>query len=338
MGFRSLRRRGLRLRHLDGRAHASNSGGARAAWTRGVAAAGQVLSGAYWQYEIGVEMRADCCRLTTLIDATRCPLSLQLIAALMLFPASTSAQRSVYVEDLTWPEVQQAIGSGKTTAIICTGSTEQNGPHMAIGKHNFIARWVAGAIAIELGDALVYPTLPFAPTGDAVTRTGHMRFPGSVSLTSQTYRAVVHDVAVSAADAGFRNVFIMGDHGGGQDVLGAVAKELDSEWRPKGVRVFYVPDVYFKEKQQAHAYETSHGITTHDVHAGTDDTSELMALDAQHRWIRSDKLAPSSGAQTAVTGVDGDPTKATPALGKVFLQYKIDDAVAQIRQLSGSQR
>ena len=243
------------------------------------------------------------------------------------------AQRSVYIEDLTWPEVQQAIKSGKTSAIIYAGSTEQNGPHMAIGKHNFIARWVAGAIAIKLGDALVYPTLPFAPTGDAVKRTGHMRFPGSVTLTPQTYRSVVHDVALSAIDAGFRNVFIMGDHGDGQDMLGAVARELDSEWRAKGVRVFYVPDVYFKEKQQAHAYEASHGLPTHDVHAGTDDTSELMAIDGQHRWIRADKLAPSDGAQTARTGVDGDPTKASVTLGNLFLQYKIDDAVAQIRRM-----
>src|SRR5256714_14584957 len=121
------------------------------------------------------------------MDATRCPLSRQLvlIAVIGLFPRTALAQRSVYIEDLTWPEVQQAIASGKTTAIIYAGSTEQNGPHMAIGKHNFIARWVAGAIAIKLGDALVYPTLPFAPTGDAVTRTGHMGFPGSVSLTTQ---------------------------------------------------------------------------------------------------------------------------------------------------------
>src|SRR6266850_1972501 len=113
----------------------------------------------------------------------------------------------------------------------------------------------------------------------------------------------------------------------------AVAKELDSQWSSKGVRVFYVPDLYFKEKQQAHAYEVSHGLPTHDVHAGTDDTSELMALDAQHRWIRVDKLAPSEGAQSARTGVDGDPTKASAALGNIFLQYKIDDAVEQIHRL-----
>ena len=253
------------------------------------------------------------------------------IAALPL-----GAQRSVYIEDLTWPEVQQAIKAGKTSAIIYAGSTEQNGPHMAIGKHNFIARWAAGAIAIKLGDALVYPTLPFAITGDLAQRTGHMRFPGSVSLESSTFKSVIHDIAVSAADAGFRNVFLMGDHGGGQAELGAVAKQLDAQWQSRGVRVFYVPDVYALEKQQARKFAASRNLPTTDVHAGFDDTSELMALDAQHRWIRADKLAASTGAQTAITGVDGDPTKASAAYGNTFLQYKVDDAVRQIRQLLGA--
>jgi creatinine amidohydrolase/Fe(II)-dependent formamide hydrolase-like protein len=278
---------------------------------------------------------ATCCPLRASRlppPASRFPLPFWLALFTIAVSSPGLAQRSVYIEDLTWPEVRQAIASGKTSAIIYTGSTEQNGPHMAIGKHNFIARWVAGAIAIKLGDALVYPTLPFAPTGDAVTRTEHMRFPGSVSLTAQTYGAVVHDIALSAFDAGFKNVFIMGDHGDGQDVLATIAKTLDAQLRSKGARVFYVPDLYFKEKQQARAYEASHRLPMRDVHAGTDDTSELMALDAQHRWIRTNKLAPSTGRETARTGVDGDPTKASAAVGNVFLQYKIDDAVAQIRR------
>jgi creatinine amidohydrolase len=260
-------------------------------------------------------------------------MSFRVLLALSLGASSLGAQRSVYIEDLTWPEVQQAIAAGKTSAIIYTGSTEQNGPHMAIGKHNFIARWVAGSIAIKLGNALVYPTLPFAITGDLALKTGHMRFPGSVSLSAQTFRNVVHDVAMSAADAGFKNVFVMGDHGDGQTQMAAAAKELDAQWKPRGVRVFYVGDLYNKEKAQAKAYAASHGLPTTDVHAGFDDTSELMALDAPHRWIRSDKIAASTGARTAVTGVDGDPTKSSPALGEIFLQYKIDDAVAQMRKL-----
>src|SRR6267154_4098732 len=271
--------------------------------------------------------------LPTLPDASRFPLPSQLkilalaSAALVLSAAPLVAQRSVYIEDLTWPEVEQAIQSGKMNAIIYTGSTEQNGPHMAIGKHNFIARWAAGAIAIKLGDALVYPTLPFAITGDLTQKTGHMRFPGSVSLNAQTFRNVVHDIAMSAADAGFNNVFLMGDHDDGQNELAAAAKELDAQWKPRGVRVFYVGDVYNKEKAQAKTYAASHRLPTTDVHAGFDDTSQLMALDAQHRWIRSDKLAASTGARTAITGVDGDPTKSSAALGNILLQYKIDDAV-----------
>jgi creatinine amidohydrolase len=264
--------------------------------------------------------------------AFRFPLPASLFPLLALAAASLSAQQSVYIEDLTWPEVQHAIAAGKTTAIIYTGSTEQNGPHMAIGKHNFIARWVAGAIAIKLGDALVYPVLPFAITGDLTKKTGHMRFPGSVSFEPGTYKRALDDIATSAADAGFKYIFLMGDHGGGQAELAAIAKEVDAQWKPRGARVFYVSDLYVKEKKQARSYAAAHGLPTDDVHAGLDDTSELMALDAQHRWIRSDKLAASHGTQTAMTGVDGDPTRASASLGRLFLQYKIDDAVAQIRQ------
>lgn len=252
-----------------------------------------------------------------------------LLVVLSLLATPLAGQQSVYIEDLTWTEVRSAIASGKTSAIIYIGSTEQNGPHLAIGKHNFIAHYVAGEVASKIGNALVYPTLPFAITGDLAKKTEHMRFPGSVSLAPQTYHDVVRDVALSAIDAGFKHVFIMGDHGGGQDVLGAVAKELDAVWHSKGVRVFYLPDPYFKEKQQARAFEAAHGIPR-DIHAGTDDTSEVMAIDAQHRWVRQSLLA----NQGADNGVDGDPTKATPALGKMFLQYKIDNAVAQMRQLT----
>ena len=85
----------------------------------------------------------------------------------------------MYIEDLTWPEVKAAIAAGKTTAIIYAGTTEQNGAHMALGKHNFIAHYAAGEIAQKLGNALVYPTMPFAPTGSRELCTGHMRFAGT---------------------------------------------------------------------------------------------------------------------------------------------------------------
>jgi creatinine amidohydrolase len=135
----------------------------------------------------------------------------------------TSQVTSVWIDDLTWPEVRDAIAAGKRTAIVYVGSSEQNGPHMVIGKHNFIARALAQRIAEELGDALVYATLPYAVTGNALTRTGHMRFPGSVSLPPEVFFGVVRGVGQSALTAGFKVVALMGDHGGGQDELALAA-------------------------------------------------------------------------------------------------------------------
>lgn len=255
----------------------------------------------------------------------------RLLLSLLCFVALSAAAQpgSVFVEELTWPEVQSAIAHGKTTAIFYAGSTEQNGPHMALGKHNWVARHVARRIAEELGDALVYPVLPYAPTGDSARKTGHMRFPGSVSLSASTYGAVTRDVASSAIAAGFRQVVLMGDHGDGQDVLKRVALELDRQWGSKGVHVHYVPDLYFKSQEQVRAYVAQRGLPQ-GRHAGIADTSELMAIDTAHQWVHADKLAPGDGKN----GVDGNPRQASAELGRVFLDMKVKAAVTQIRSLT----
>ncbi len=236
--------------------------------------------------------------------------------------------RSLHVEDLTWTEVRDAIAAGKTTAIYYAGSTEQNGPHMALGKHSFIARQVAQRIAAALDNALVYPIMPFAPTGDPLNMTDHMRFPGSISVSEETFASVARDVSLSAIAAGFRNIVLMGDHGGGQEALARVARELTSQWRAEGVHVHYIPDLYYKSNDLASAYLARQGMQP-GSHAGLSDTAELMALDPQGRWIRRDRLA----AGTAGSGVDGDPRQASAELGERLIGFKVDSSVAQIRGL-----
>ena len=241
------------------------------------------------------------------------------LAVLLAFFAVLARAQSVYVEDLTWTEVRDAIAAGKTTAIVYAGSTEQKGPHMAIGAHNVTAHHVGGRIAEKLGDALVYPILPYAVTGDPLAKSGHMAFPGSVSLSAATYRETMREIALSAIAAGFKEVYLMGDHGDGQDELKRAAQRLDAQWAPKGVRVRHVPDLYYRTQERVRKYLAEHQIAS-VAHAGTHDTSELMFLDSGGKWIRRDKLA----------------VRATPEMGKEFLDYKIDAAVAQIRALRGT--
>jgi creatinine amidohydrolase len=248
-----------------------------------------------------------------------------LLAAVGTAPA-TAQTRSVWIDDLTWPEVRDGIAAGKSTAIIFVGSSEQNGPHMAIGKHNFIARYCAQRIAEELGDALVYPVLPFAITGDAAAKTAHMRFPGSVTIPPDVFAGVVRAVAQSALSAGFRLVALMGDHGGGQEEMARVAQALDAQSKRSGARVIYVGDLYSKADTQFDEVLAKRGITSKELHAGIPDTSAIMFLDAD-KWIRKDQIA----AANEQAGVQGTPAQASAELGKIYLDLKVANAVSQIR-------
>jgi len=63
------------------------------------------------------------------------------------------------MEELTWMEVRDAIKEGKTTVIVATGGIEQNGPFVAIGKHNYVLQATTEAIALKLGNALIAPII-----------------------------------------------------------------------------------------------------------------------------------------------------------------------------------
>ena len=264
----------------------------------------------------------------------------------LLSPAFAAPRNSLLIEDMTWTEVRDAIAAGKTTAIYYAASIEQNGPGVALGKHVFIAHSLSQKIAAQLGNALVYPTMPFAPTGDwgltnpgtidPAKKTGHMRYAGSVNLSEETFGAVAHDVALSAISAGFKNVVLMCDHGGkAQSQLDQVAKAMNAEWSPQGIHVYYIPDLYLKEKDVMREHLKKLDIPE-DRHAGTDDTSELkyigkMVNGNPSKWVHSDKLV--KGREGDGSGVDGDQTKATLELGKMFTDAKVSLAVNQIKQL-----
>lgn len=257
-----------------------------------------------------------------------------LTAFVFVFIASiASAQtRSVFIEDLTSYEIRDAMAAGKTSAIIFAGGIEQNGPHMALVKHNLIARYVAGQIAERMGNALVFPIMPFSPAGDPVAKTGHMRFPGTISLSPEVFMGVMRQVAQSAAAAGFKNIFLMGEHGQGQAEIRTAAESLDAEWRTRGVRVYYVSDVNTKAGQQINAYLKEKNIVG-GGHAAVAETSQVMFLDRGKTLIHADKFAVSAAGPETTTGVGGNPGPATAELGKQFLEFKVTAAMDQMKAL-----
>jgi creatinine amidohydrolase len=250
-------------------------------------------------------------------------------------PAKPKAER-VLMDEMTTTEVRDAIAAGKTIVLLFNGSTEQTGPHVVLGKHNFKARYLGERMARELGNALVAPVMPFAPTSGEL-----MKFPGTIDLSPETFSRVNEEVTASLVKAGFKYVILLGDHGGNQDPLKALAPKLDVRYRPQGVRVFFSGDSYAKADAEVEAYLKARAFPPSN-HGGVADTSEVWAVGAA--YVRPERIAmgdpvnrDSRGALIGPTGVEGDPRRSSVALGRIFNDIKVKDGVDEIRRLIKSQ-
>jgi creatinine amidohydrolase len=279
----------------------------------------------------------------------------------------------VDIELLTWPELYKEIHQeGKITAIVYNGDTEQRGPQDVIGGHTIIAHDTANAIARKLGNALVAPVLPFA-LGNA-----DPNHPGGIGISGDIFTAVNQQVTEQLIRNGFKNIVLIGDHGGGQRQLRDLALKLDAQYSSQGVRVIYSDGPYTQANNEFDAWLEKNGYPR-SSHGGIPDTSELLYLEGNtNRYVRKELLptalgdpvrpgfggegggprpASSASAQTAGgsapaadsprpprqrpdpsaprinNGITGDARRSTPDLGKRFIDLKVDNGVAQIKQL-----
>ncbi len=238
---------------------------------------------------------------------------------------------TVFLGELTWTEVRDALVAGTTTVIIPTGGTEQNGPHMVLGKHNYLVRHKAGEVARRLGNALVVPVMAYVPEGDVAPPTGHMRFPGTITTPPQVFEQVLEFAARSFRQHGFLDIALLGDSGGNQASQAVVAERLNREWEATPVRVHHLTGYY---PGPGDAWLVEQGEREEDVgsHAGMHDTSSLLFLNPS--MLRPDKLAP--GTRGDGSGVVGNPARSTAAYGERILEMQINAAVRQIQALRES--
>jgi creatinine amidohydrolase/Fe(II)-dependent formamide hydrolase-like protein len=260
-------------------------------------------------------------------------LQLGVACALILVAATaaTAAPAGVFIDDLTWTELRAEIASGKTTIIVPIGGTEQNGPHMTLGKHNARVTALAQKIAQALGNALVAPTLAYVPEGGLNPPTAHMRFPGTITMPDATFERVVEYAARSFKLHGFRDIVLIGDHGGYQKSLKAVADRLDREWAATPVRVHALEEYYAAAETLFAQALKRQGYRDDEIgtHAGLADTALAMAIDPH--LVRGDRLRSPQPAGRA-DGVYGDPRRATPELGQAGVELIVSTSVAAIKR------
>jgi creatinine amidohydrolase len=245
----------------------------------------------------------------------------------------------VDLEMMTWPELKKAIEDGKTTALVYNGGTETRGPQNVNGGHTLMAHATVVAIAEKLGNAIAAPVLPFSPNN------ANANLPGTIGLTGPIFASVNERVAEQLIVDGFKNVVLMGDHGGGQNELGEVAKKLDEKYASKGIHVIYCDEVYEKANGDFDKYLAANGMPL-SSHAGIPDTSEMLYLGGDLGWVRKDLVATAVGdpvrkpgeardpnAKRINNGISGDARPSTAALGKRLFDLKVEYAVNQIHRL-----
>jgi creatinine amidohydrolase/Fe(II)-dependent formamide hydrolase-like protein len=242
-------------------------------------------------------------------------------------PRPIAAFDSVFIEELTWMEVRDAIRAGKTTAIVATGGIEQNGPYLVTGKHNVVLRGVTEAIARKLGNALVAPILSLVPEGDFSPPTGHMRYPGTIGLTEGTFKAVLRDVAESLKVGGFQHIVFIGDSGGNQKGMRETAEELNRAWAGKP-RVHFVAEFYDYPGLQ----KWLDGKGYHQVDQGLHDdfgiTSIMASVDpGTVRYSERVKAGLDS-----INGVSLTPIEKTREVGRAAVEWRASVTVEAIRK------
>lgn len=245
-------------------------------------------------------------------------------------PIAWSASGSVFLEEMTWTEVRDALHAGKTTVIIPVGGTEQSGPHMALGKHNVRAKALAGKIAATLGNALVAPVVAYVPEGSISPPVGHMRFAGTISVPDDAFKSILDGAARSFKQHGFTDVVLIGDHGGYQPLLKAVAARLNRDWAATPARAHFIADYYQAADIDYVQALRAKGLSDAQigVHAGTADTSLMLAVDAT--MVRPNEMQrdPHDGR---ANGVAGDPRASSAALGQLGVDLMVAKTVAAIR-------
>jgi creatinine amidohydrolase/Fe(II)-dependent formamide hydrolase-like protein len=244
---------------------------------------------------------------------------------------------TVFMEEMTWMEIRDAMKTGKDTVIVATGGLEQNGPYLVSAKHNIVLRATTEALARKLGNALVSSIVQFVPEGNIDPPSGPMKYAGTISLSPATYEALLTDIASSLKSTGFRTIVFIGDSGGNQAGMKNVADALNTKWAAAGAsnRIYFVPEYY--QYPALHEWiEKTMGIRQVDEGLHDDYAiSAMMALVDPDSIRLRQRVA--VGKDT-IHGVKLSPLALTQANARKIVERRVEQTIEGLKKAMAAQK
>jgi creatinine amidohydrolase/Fe(II)-dependent formamide hydrolase-like protein len=281
---------------------------------------------------------STCLLATTAQAQQRRQLTPEQIAAreaAMNEPRPIDAMESLWIEELTWMELRDAIRAGNTTALVLTGGVESNGPHLAGGKHNYSNQLMGPSVARALGNALIAPLVTLEPGNPSrpvqLGNTGPM-------VSQETYIAWLTDIGDSLRGMGFTEVYFLGDSGGNQRGQAAAAEALTARYHGTPTTFHHVPEFYNHDKVRQYIQEElgipeemEYGASqgSDGIHEELSISSIMSVLDPS--TIRYDERV--RAGRGSINGISLEPLAETQELGRKLIEYRTEITVDAIRAL-----
>jgi creatinine amidohydrolase len=245
------------------------------------------------------------------------------------------------LDQMSWPEVEAELAAGRDTVVIAFGATEQHGPHMPLATDALIGDHLARLVAERL-NAFVAPTVRIGCSEH------HLGFPGTLSISQDTFHSLVGDVVRSLARGGFRQVVLLPTHGGNFGPLATAIEKLGP-----------VPDIEIRALTDLGALlaiaqlgAEEHNVPLGDggLHAGEWETSMLAAIHPELVHLERGEPGYTGDLNTAMdaiftagvhtltaNGVIGDPTHATAEHGSQYWDKALTVTLTAIEAPSPAQ-
>jgi len=233
---------------------------------------------------------------------------------------------TVFMEEMTWLEIRDALKSGKTTVIVPAGGLEATRPFITLDKHQNMLRGSTDMIARKLGNALIAPVIRYVPPDDGARGP----YLGDFNISLAAYKSTLTDICATLRNDGFKEIILIGDHQGAQRGLKEVAEELGAKWAGGSTSVHYVAE-YYDRRAVNNFIKTTLGIS--QKRGGFSDnyynTAILFALNPESARLKERTEAD----QLTVNGVNLKPIQTTVENGKKILAMQTDQTVKAIQGL-----
>ena len=242
---------------------------------------------------------------------------------------------------LTWKQVD-ALPRESTLLVLPTAAIEQHGHHLPLATDTLINNLLLGKALAQMPDALPIYALPPVCYGKS---NEHLGFPGTLSVSAQTFLAVVRDLGASIAASGFKKVVLYNTHGGNTSLVDVLARDLRAEF---GLRTFSMFGSAGAVFEGLNPQELKYGF-----HAGELETAFLLAttpelIDTKAYTVNyiariedDTLLQPENGAANfawltrdiAESGVLGDPRPATAENGERWIASAVKQIAAALEAM-----